>query len=753
MADTQPLLPGDPERLGDYELTGRLGEGGQGIVFLGRSPAGEQVAVKLLLAQLTGDAAARNRFVRELAVTKRVAGFCTAEVLDADVAGDRPYIVSEYVEGPSLRELVRDEGPRRGSALMRLAIGTATALAAIHQQGIVHRDFKPPNVLMGPDGPRVIDFGVARALDANAVTMTSQVVGTPAYMAPEQVAGGAVGAPADMFAWGATIAYAATGDSPFGNDSIPAVMHRIMHVDPDLATLPEPLRELVARCLSKNPAQRPTAHAVLLRLVGGVGGPAPAPDSRIEPALAQGAQLAVSDLPSSGWQHSNPPPPSSTTGPQGRTGPGSGPHTGPRGGPPTAPPAPPSTTGPQPGSPATPPGRTRRRRTLLLALAAPLAVLLVVGVVFAVGGLPGGEDNPGGGQPTSVKIGFAGALTGTDSASFGQPMLNGARLAVNEYNATNPAVRAELVPADTQGAANLAPAAVQKLFGAGVVGVVGPLFTGEAQATGPLFEQAQIPSITTAATGRSLSGNGWRFWHRLVASDKTVATSAADFIARAARPQRVLVVDDEAQYTRDVAGDVTARLEDRDVDVDTARISSRGSDYSAAVGKISSFGADVVFYGGPDEPSARLIKQAREADVDAQFVLSDPALSRDLVPGAGGAANAEDTLITCSCFDASQGTTQPAKDFRQRYQRAFGSLPGYYTAEGYDAALAFLAAVKAGGTTSAAINQHLTTVDITGASRKVRFGAGGDAADAAVYVYRVQNNRIVLIGDTKTANL
>jgi ABC-type branched-subunit amino acid transport system substrate-binding protein len=739
MADPQPLLPGDPERLGDYELTGRLGEGGQGVVFLGRSPDGERVAVKLLLAQLTGDAAARNRFIRELAVTKQVAGFCTAEVLDADVAGDRPYIVSEYVEGPSLRELVRDEGVRRGSALMRLAIGTATALAAIHQQGIVHRDFKPPNVLMGPDGPRVIDFGVARALDANAVTMTSQVVGTPAYMAPEQVAGGAVGAPADMFAWGATIAYAAIGDSPFGNDSIPAVMHRIMHVDPDLSTLPEPLRELVGRCLSKNPAQRPTAHAVLLRLVGGVGVPAPPADSRIEPALAQGAQLAVGDLPSGGWQQQPPRP--STTGPQGWTGPQTGPRVGPQ-------------TGPRVGPPGAPPGtspaeRGRKRRRLLLGLGAPAVVLVVVGAVLAFTLLPGGKNNSGAGAPQTVKIGFAGSLTGT-YATLTKPMINGVKLAIDEYNATNPHVKAELITADTQASPVQAPAAAQQLVGRGAVAVIGPSFTAESQAAGPVFEQAGIPNISTLATGRDLSTKGWKFWHRLVPSDKMVATASAEFIARG-KPDRVFVVDDSQLYTRDVASDVMKALKGKGIAATRGRLPS-GTDDSSIIDEIRGSGADVIFYPGATVPAANLIKQVREGGMKTRFVLSDGALTAGFVPAAG-AGNAEGTLFACSCFDASQGTTQPAVAFRQHYQQAFGSTPGYYSAEGYDAALAFIAALKEGRATSSAINQRLATVDLAGASRKVKFTVSGDAAETAVYVYRVRNGQIEMTGDSRTASV
>ncbi|MEU5884972.1 serine/threonine-protein kinase [Spirillospora sp. NPDC047279] len=257
----------DPERVGRYELTGRLGEGGQGVVYAGRGPDGGEVAVKLLRAHVARDPKARERFVRELGFAEKVAEFCTARVLEADIDGDQPYIVSELVSGPSLYELVGDEGPRTGAALQRLAIGTATALAAIHQAGVVHRDFKPPNVLMGEDGPRVIDFGIAKALDGTS-TMTSQVVGTPAYMAPEQVSGQELGTWTDMFAWGVTILFAATGRSPFGADTVPAVMHRILHADPDTSVLPEPLAGLVTACLAKEPARRPTAPHVLLALLG-----------------------------------------------------------------------------------------------------------------------------------------------------------------------------------------------------------------------------------------------------------------------------------------------------------------------------------------------------------------------------------------------------------------------------------------------------------------------------------------------------
>ncbi|RBQ16566.1 hypothetical protein DP939_30115 [Spongiactinospora rosea] len=267
MPQIEPLITGDPSRLGSYRLAGRVGEGGQGVVYLGVAEDGEQAAIKLLHVRFSGDTSARSRFARELRAAQRVASFCTARVLEADLEGDVPYIASEYIEGRSLRERIDTEGPIRGSALERLAVGTATALTAIHHAAIVHRDFKPDNVLLAADGPRVVDFGIARIIDSTG-TITSKAIGTPAYMAPEQISGDDVGPYTDVFAWGATIAFAATGVTVFEGSSIAVVLNRVLNHEVDLGVMDEPLRGVVRSALDKSPRNRPTSDQLLLRLLG-----------------------------------------------------------------------------------------------------------------------------------------------------------------------------------------------------------------------------------------------------------------------------------------------------------------------------------------------------------------------------------------------------------------------------------------------------------------------------------------------------
>jgi hypothetical protein len=264
-----PLRQSDPQRLGAYQIVGRLGRGGMGTVYLAQTEAGEHAAIKVINPDLADDEMFRDRFRGEVEAARRVRRFCTAPVLDAQLEGETLFVVTEFVDGPNLDEFVRGSGPMRGSSLEHLAVGVATALTAIHGAGVIHRDLKPANVLLSSVGPRVIDFGIARALDTvSGATRTGQFIGTPAYMAPELIAGAKASPASDVFAWGCVVAFAGTGRAPFDGPTVPSVLYQISHGDPSLDGLDEGLRHLVVRALSKNPAERPSAQQLLDILTG-----------------------------------------------------------------------------------------------------------------------------------------------------------------------------------------------------------------------------------------------------------------------------------------------------------------------------------------------------------------------------------------------------------------------------------------------------------------------------------------------------
>ncbi|WP_194911306.1 protein kinase domain-containing protein [Catenulispora rubra] len=257
--EPEPLRPRDPERVGGYTLVGRLGAGGMGVAYLARDDAGREVALKRVHAGLAEHEEFRARFIREVAAARRVPGRHTARVVDADVLADPPWLATEYFRCWTLAQQV----PRFGSLTVENA-GTliarlAEALAAIHAAGLVHRDLKPSNILLAPDGPRIIDFGIARAADLAVLNTTGGLHGTPGYMAPEQIEGHETGPPVDVFALGACLVYATAGTSPFWDGSPTTLMYRTVHAEPDLVSMPEELREVVLRCLTKEAEGRPTA--------------------------------------------------------------------------------------------------------------------------------------------------------------------------------------------------------------------------------------------------------------------------------------------------------------------------------------------------------------------------------------------------------------------------------------------------------------------------------------------------------------
>src|ERR1022692_243365 len=264
----QELQGGDPLHIGPDRRVGRLGAGGMGRVFLGRSVGGRLVAVKVIRDELAGDADFRARFRREVAAARMVSGHFTAPVVDADLDGPAPWLETGYVAGASLADTVTGHGPLPAASVRALAAALAEGLSAIHGAGVVHRDLKPSNVLLAGDGPRVIDFGISRAAEATALTHTGLVMGSPGFMSPEQAEGRQVGPPSDVFSLGAVLTLAATGEGPFGIGSTAALVYRVVHNPPGLEQVPVQVRSVVERCLAKDPTQRPVPSDLLAELGG-----------------------------------------------------------------------------------------------------------------------------------------------------------------------------------------------------------------------------------------------------------------------------------------------------------------------------------------------------------------------------------------------------------------------------------------------------------------------------------------------------
>lgn len=256
----------EPSRIGPYAVVRRLGGGGMGEVFLARSPDGLDVAVKVVRRELADDPRFRTRFRREVEAARAVAGRGTAAIIDADVAAPQPWLATEYVPGPSLLERVDRGGPLPAAELERLAVDLAGALRVIHEAGLVHRDLKPANILLAADGPRVIDFGISRTVDATAMTTAGMVIGSPGFMSPEQISGASVGPASDVFSLGACLVFAATGAGPFGDGPAPALLYRIVHDPPALPDVSPVLRGLIEACLAKDPRDRPSAAGLRHRL-------------------------------------------------------------------------------------------------------------------------------------------------------------------------------------------------------------------------------------------------------------------------------------------------------------------------------------------------------------------------------------------------------------------------------------------------------------------------------------------------------
>ncbi|MGW4980374.1 serine/threonine-protein kinase [Streptomyces mirabilis] len=256
----------DPRVVGSFRLHRRLGAGGMGVVYLGSDRRGQRVALKVIRPDLAEDQEFRSRFAREVSAARRIRGGCTARLVAADLEADRPWFATQYVPGPSLHDKVAEEGPMSAADVAAVGAALSEGLVAVHEAGVVHRDLKPSNILLSPKGPRIIDFGIAWATGASTLTHVGTAVGSPGFLAPEQVRGAAVTPATDVFALGATLAYAATNDSPFGHGSSEVMLYRVVHEEPQLHGVPDALAPLVRACLAKDPEERPSTLQLSLRL-------------------------------------------------------------------------------------------------------------------------------------------------------------------------------------------------------------------------------------------------------------------------------------------------------------------------------------------------------------------------------------------------------------------------------------------------------------------------------------------------------
>jgi serine/threonine protein kinase len=393
-----PLRETDPPRVGSYQLLARLGAGGMGVVYLASGQDGRPVALKVLRPEIADDAEFRTRFSREVTALTRIRGVCTVRVLDADTTSARPFLVTEYAEGPSLAEYVDSRGPVDPQMLYGLATGLAEALTAIHAAGIVHRDLKPSNVLLTAGGPKVIDFGIAQMLDATAVTRAGMTVGSAGYMAPEQIMGRA-GTAADIFSWAVTIAYAASGQPPFGTGTSEVILYRILHETPDIAAVPAMLHAQIAAALDKDPHGRPTAPELLSQLTRTAALPSAGSDNPTQTVLAQT------------WHPAGPPPSTPSRAASSRSTPSRG--------------APPPDTRPPDTRPPDAPRRAGMRRPVLLTLVLAVAILLGAGgaaLAFALSGHPSTSHNtPPGGASHSPTAPATSAVTNSSAGTSSPP--------------------------------------------------------------------------------------------------------------------------------------------------------------------------------------------------------------------------------------------------------------------------------------------------------------------------------------------
>ncbi|MFF5917931.1 bifunctional serine/threonine-protein kinase/ABC transporter substrate-binding protein [Streptomyces flavochromogenes] len=714
----QPLLPSDPSAIGGYRLLGRLGAGGMGVVYLGRTAAGELAAVKVTHADQADQPDFRARFRREVEAARRVSSPWAVPVIGADPDAPEPWMATAFVAGPSLGEAVTAHGPLPERSVRLLGWSVARALAAVHAAGLVHRDVKPGNVLLAVDGPRLIDFGIARATGETALTATDMVVGTPGFLAPEQAEArvDAIGPPADVFALGGLLAYAATGRPPFGTGAVDALMYRTVHDEPDLTGVPEGLLDLVRACLAKDPGARPTAAETGVRLTEDTPGDGadwlPAPVVRtIAERSARMLALPEIDV---------------------------------------------TETGGITGQEA--PKRSRRGFLLLASGAAVLAVGSGAAAVWAGRGEDEADGKEGGRKAapprTGWTIGVLADLSGP-AKDIGRAQERGARLAVEQFNARKdkPFTLGLKVVDDRGDSARALESTKALTTDPGVLAVLGPTSDAVAQAVIPAFEEAGIPLITVSAGYNLLTLRAGAARNETVLRAIPNHISAGTHLAFAAtllpgiRRPGVLEDRTEDHYSWQVTGGVRFGFGQAGITPHFRVVPARTRAYRRVLGEMIDAGIDAYIHCGVTETAVLAARALGELGFTGPRFTGQAVFGQEFLRQAGAAAEG---WFVCAPV-ADPATQKSAASFSAAHRKRYGAAPAYYAGESYDVVTMTIeqltAQAKAGGKPARkGLWAALRKQNYKGAMGGYNFTEAGDLGMGGTFVFAVQNGAYKPIG-------
>ncbi|MFE1292233.1 bifunctional serine/threonine-protein kinase/ABC transporter substrate-binding protein [Streptomyces sp. NPDC058751] len=688
----EPLRSSDPARVADHRLLRRLGAGGMGVVYLARTPGGALVALKVLLAEYAEEPGFKERFRREVEVARRVDSPWVVPLVDADPDAEAPWLATAFVPGPSLAEAVTAYGPLPEHGLRLLGARLAEALGEVHRAGLVHRDLKPGNVLIAHDGPRLIDFGIARAPEDHTLTATGMVVGTPGYLSPEQAegrGGDGIGPASDVFSLGCVLAFAATGRAPFGGGAVDALLYRAVHDPADLEGVPAGLLDVLGRCLEKDPARRPDADELVRELTadGAARGEGSSEDEEASGAVPRDegvSEAAPRDAGASGWL----PEPVTRLIAERSAAALALPdieHTlAPSDTPSAARPAEPDTR--ETSAPAEPRDSRPAGRRRFLLLAGGAAALAAGGTWWAAAR----DDGPGGKTPAAASsrrpvhtVALHGDLSGPQRAT-GRAQERGLRLAVAEFNARDDAPFTVKVKAvdDKGDPAASARVAAELTDDPAVLAVVGPTTDETGQAALATYDAGLLPVVGVSPGTTALSVQGFRSFLQARLPDAVLPVYVSAYLRGAARSRKIgIVVDRPAGvYGTNLGSSLSNALNSIPYPSVPEVVSAMRRDFGGAVDSVLSAGADSVFFAGLPDRGALIAAALRERAFRGARV-SGPALldERFLAQAQEGA---EGWVMVAPVIDA---TRKPeARKFAAAYRERFKEAPPRYAAEAYD---------------------------------------------------------------------